>query len=270
MGARDSGWVQIYSENNQEAYDNFVQAYRIAEHQKVKLPIMICQDGFITSHGVENIELLEDASVKKFVGEYNPEHFLLNKEEVMAVGPYAVTSYGMESKKAQANAMEEAKKVILDIAEEYEQISGRSYGFFEEYELADAEYAIVVIGSACGTIKDAIDELRAEGLKVGLLKVRVFRPFPGSEMAEALKDVKVIAIMDRCESFSANGGPLSAELSAALFAAKSQAEVQKLVYGLNGRDLKVDDVKQIYSGLVEIGKNGNKDSFGYHYIGLRE
>lgn len=270
MGARDSGWVQIYSENNQEAYDNFVQAFRIAEHQKVKLPIMICQDGFITSHGVENIELLEDASVKKFVGEYNPEHFLLNKEEVMAVGPYAVTSYGMESKKAQANAMEEAKKVILDIAEEYEQISGRSYGFFEEYELADAEYAIVAIGSACGTIKDAIDELRAEGLKVGLLKVRVFRPFPGSEMAEALKDVKVIAIMDRCESFSANGGPLSAELSAALFAAKSQAEVQKLVYGLNGRDLKVDDVKQIYSGLVEISKNGNKDFFGYHYIGLRE
>ena len=117
MGARDSGWIQIYAENNQEAYDNMLQAYRIAEHRDVHLPVMICQDGFITSHAVENISLLEDEPVKKFVGEYCPEHYLLNEKEAMAVGPYAVSNYCMEAKKAQAEAMIRSKKVILDVAE---------------------------------------------------------------------------------------------------------------------------------------------------------
>ena len=252
MGARDSGWLQIYAENNQEAYDNFLQAYRIAEHKNVKLPIMICQDGFITSHAVENIELIEDELVKPFVGEYNPEHYLLNPEEKMSVGPYAVSNYFMEAKKAQAVAMENAKEVILDVAKEFEQISGRKYGFFEEYRLDDADYAIVAIGSACGTIKDAVDELREQGMKVGLLKVRVFRPFPGEEMAEALRHVKSIAIMDRCEGYNANGGPLGAELTAALYRAKCNAEVINLVYGLSGRDLRVQDAKAIYEDLADI------------------
>lgn len=270
MGARDSGWIQIYAEDNQEAYDNFIQAYRIAEHEDVRLPIMICQDGFIISHGVENIELLEDEKVKGFVGEYNPPHYLLKEDETMAVGPYAVTSYGMESKRAHAQAMINAKKVILDVAAEYEKISGRKYGFFEEYCLEDADYAIVAIGSACGTAKDAIDELRAKGMKVGLLKVRVFRPFPGAEMAEALKNCKAIAIMDRCESYSSNGGPLAAELSAALFKAKSQAEVLKIVYGLNGRDFTVADAVKLYEDLADIAKNGNQETEEYRYIGLRD
>ena len=269
MGARDSGWLQIYAENNQEAYDNFLQAYRIAEHKNVKLPIMTCQDGFITSHAVENIELIEDELVKPFVGEYNPEHYLLNPKEKMSVGPYAVSNYCMEAKKAQAVAMENAKEVILDVAKEFEQISGRKYGFFEEYRLDDADYAIVAIGSACGTIKDAVDELREQGMKVGLLKVRVFRPFPGEEMAEALRHVKSIAIMDRCEGYNANGGPLGAELTAALYRAKCNAEVINLVYGLSGRDLRVQDAKAIYEDLADIAANGLKDSH-YRYIGLRE
>lgn len=270
MGARDAGWIQIYAEDNQEAYDNFVQAYRIAEHKDVMLPIMICQDGFIISHGVQNIELLEDEKVKAFVGEYEPEHYLLNEKETMAVGPYAVTNYGMEAKRAQAQAMINAKQVILDVAAEYEKISGRKYGFFEEYRLEDADYAIVAIGSACGTTKDAIDELRAKGIKAGLLKVRVFRPFPGAEMAEALKNCKAIAIMDRCESYSANGGPLAAELSAALFKAKSTAEVLKIVYGLNGRDFTVEDAKKLYEDLADIAANGNHETEEYRYIGLRD
>lgn len=300
MGARDSGWIQIYAEDNQEAYDNFIQAYRIAEHKDVRLPIMICQDGFIISHGVGNIELLEDEKVKNFVGEYNPPHYLLNEKEPMAVGPYAVSCYGMEAKRAQAQAMINAKQVILDVAAEYEQISGRKYGLFESYCLEDAEYAIVAIGSACGTIKDAVDELRGRnpqlkkqqvcgqqaqdgqvfGKKVGLLKVRVFRPFPGKELAEALKGCKAIAIMDRCESFSSQGGPLASELSAALFMAKSQAEVIRIVYGLNGRDFTVGDAKKLYEDLENAGKpdkcpkipgendSGKMDT--YRYIGLRE
>lgn len=269
MGARDSGWVQIYAENNQEVYDNLLQAYRIAEHKDVMLPVMICQDGFITSHAVENIELIEDAAVKQFVGEYRPEHYLLNPEEKMSVGPYAISPYCMEAKRAQAQAMENAKQVILDVAKEFEAISGRKYGFYEGYCLKDAEYAIVAIGSACGTMKDAIDHLRKRGIKAGLLKVRVFRPFPGEEFAEALKDKKAIAIMDRCEGYSANGGPLGAEVTAALYRAKSHAEVINLVYGLSGRDLRVEDVEKIYENLIDMGEHGVKDDH-YRYIGLRE
>lgn len=269
MGARDTGWIQIYAENNQEAYDNFIQAYRIAEHKDVMLPVMICQDGFIISHGVANIELLEDCEVKTFVGEYQPSHYLLKSDETMAVGPYAVSGYGMESKRAQAQAMINAKQVILDVAAEFEKISGRKYGFYEGYFLQDADYVIVAIGSVCGTTKDAVDMLRAKGVKAGLLKVRVFRPFPGAELAEALRHCKAAAILDRCESFSTNGGPLAAELSAALFQAKSQIEVLKIVYGLNGRDFTVQDAAGLYQDLEELVKGGGTAE-EYRYIGLRE
>lgn len=269
MGARDSGWLQIYAENNQEAYDNFIQAYRIAEHKDVMLPVMVCQDGFITSHAVENITLEETEQVKEFVGEYEPEHSLLNPDEPLAIGPYAVSGYGMEAKKAQAEAMIRAKQVILDVGREYGQMTGRKYGFFEEYKLKDAEYAIVAIGSACGTIKDAVDRLRKAGKKVGLLKVRVFRPFPGKEMAKALRKCKAVGIFDRCEGYNAVGGPLAAELEAAMFRNKNQCEVINYVYGLSGRDLTVEHVTQVYAELGEAAEHGVKDE-KYRYINLRE
>ena len=269
MGARDSGWIQLYAENNQEAYDNFVQAYRIAEHKDVMLPIMICQDGFIISHGVENIELLEDEAVKKFVGEYNPEHYLLNANEVNAVGPYAVTGYGMEAKKAQAFAMENANQVILDVGKEFGKVSGREYGFFEEYRLDDAEYAIVAIGSVCGTAKDAIDKMREEGKKVGLLKVRVFRPFPADEIVAALKNCKAIAIMDRAEGYNAVGGPLGADVMAALYRGKCTAEAINIIYGLCGRDVTVNDIEGVFAQLADIAVNGAKGK-EYQYLGLRD
>lgn len=268
MGARDSGWIQIYAENNQEVYDNTLQAYRIAEHESVKLPIMICQDGFITSHAVENISLIEDEPVKKFVGSYEPKHYLLKEDGHMSVGPYAVSNYCMEAKKAQAEAMKNAKQVILDVAKEFEEISGRSYGFFEEYKLQDADYAIVAIGSVCGTVKDAIDVLRKQGIKAGLLKVRIFRPFPGEEMARALKKCKAIAIMDRCEGYNATGGPLGAELTAALYRSKATAEVVNIVYGLSGRDVKMSDIEQVYSNLADLAA-GNISYDTYPYLGLR-
>lgn len=269
MGARDSGWLQIYAENNQEAYDNFIMAYRIAEHKDVRLPIMTCMDGFITSHAVENITLIEDEAVKNFVGEYNPEHYLLNENETMAVGPYAVSNYCMEAKRAQAQGMMNAKKVILDVAKEFEEISGRKYGLFEKYKLDDADFAVVSIGSASGTAKDAVDILRNKGIKAGLLKVRVFRPFPGEDMAKALQGCKAIAIMDRCESYSANGGPLGAELMAALYRNKNKAEVINIVYGLSGRDVRVEDFEKVFEDLADIAENGVKDS-QYRYLGLRE
>lgn len=270
MGARDSGWIQIYAESNQEAYDNFVQAYRISENPDVMLPVMICQDGFITSHGVENIELIEDELVKDFVGEYEPKHYLLNAKEPMAVGPYAVSNYYMESKRGQRQAMLNAKKVILDVAAEFEKISGRKYGFFEEYRLDDADYAIVIIGSAAGTAKAAIEDIRkTTGKKVGLLKIRVFRPFPDEEIAEALKNVKSVAILDRSEMFSGTGGPLGAEVTAALYRAKCQAEVVNYIYGLGGRDITVDDFKGVYDELERMAET-HEVRDNYRYIGLRE
>ncbi|MBR2562515.1 MAG: pyruvate ferredoxin oxidoreductase, partial [Eubacterium sp.] len=168
MGARDTGWIQLYAENNQEAYDNYIQAFPIAETAGVHLPVMVCQDGFITSHAVENIELLEDADVKAFVGEYTPEEYLLNPGKPVSVGPYSVSNYAMEAKKAQEEAMENARKAILAQAERFYSLSGRKYGFFEEYRTEDAEYIMLIMGSAAGTAKAAMDELRAQGKKVGI------------------------------------------------------------------------------------------------------
>ncbi len=269
MGARDSGWIQIYAENNQEVYDNFLQAHRIAEHRDVHLPVMICQDGFITSHAVENITLWDDEPVKKFVGEYEPEHYLLKEDESMAVGPYAVSAYCMEAKKAQAEAMKNARKVILDVAAEFEQMTGQHYGFVEGYRLEDAQYAIVAIGSVCGTAKDAVDALRKRGVKAGLLKIRVFRPFPGEEIAAALRGCKAIAIMDRAESYSANGGPLGAEVTAALYRGKATAETVNIMYGLSGRDVKVEDMEMVYGWLEKMAAGEMRFS-EYPYLGLRE
>lgn len=269
MGARDTGWIQIYAESNQEVYDNFLQAFPIAEHKDVHLPVMICQDGFITSHGVENILLAEDDLVKDFVGEYEPEHYLLHPTEKMAVGPYAVSNYYMETKKAQRQAMINAKQVILDMAERFEKMTGRKYGFFEEYCMEDAEYAIVIIGSAAGTCKAAIDRMRATtGKKVGLVKIRVFRPFPEKELAQALSKVKAVAIMDRSEMFSATGGPLGAEVRAALYQEKVQTEAVNYFYGLGGRDITVKDFEEICERLEKIAET-HEITDNFDYIGLR-
>ena len=269
MGARDAGWIQIYAENNQEVYDNLVMAYRIAEHKDVKLPVMICQDGFITSHAVENINLLEDKEVKDFVGEYEPENYLLNPEMPMAVGPYSVTNYYFEAKRAQAEALKYAKQVTLDVAKEYKEISGREYGLFEEYKMDDAEYAVVIIGSAAGTTKDAVDALRAQGKKVGLVKIRLFRPFPASEIADALKNCKAVAMMDRTESYNDNCGPLGSEVTTALYRAKADCLTVNYVYGLGGRDVTVDDMKNIYAELEKIAEDGTVEN-PYRYMGVRE
>lgn len=269
MGARDSGWIQLYAEDNQEAYDNMVMAYNIAEHPDVMLPIMICQDGFITSHAVMNMQLLDDLTVKEFVGERQPVDYLLNPDETFAVGPYAVSDYYMESRKAQAHAMENAKKVILDVAKKFEKISGRKYGLIEEYKMHDAEYAVVIIGSAAGTTKDAIDRMRANGDKVGLIKVRSFRPFPGEEIAASLKKCKAVAVMDRSEAFSTNGGPLGAETMQAMYTGKCDALAIDIMYGIGGRDVRVEDMINVYETLKDIAKTGETGPT-YRYMGLRD
>ena len=269
MGARDSGWIQLYAEDNQEAYDNMVMAFNIAEHKDVMLPIMICQDGFITSHAVNDMELLEDDVVKKFVGEREASEYLLNPDGKFAVGPYAVSDYYMESRKAQAHAMENAKQVIMDVAKDFEKISGRKYGLIEEYKMDDAEYAIVIIGSAAGTSKEAIDQMRENGDKVGLVKVRSFRPFPAEEIGNALKGCKAVAVMDRSEAFSTNGGPLGAETMQAMYQYGCDALAIDIMYGIGGRDVKVEDIKGVYETLKDIAKTGDRGEI-YRYMGLRD
>jgi len=263
MGARDSGWIQIYAENNQEAYDNYLQAMRIAETDNVRLPIMICQDGFITSHAVENILLEEDEAVKAFVGEYHPEHALMGRDHPLAVGPYDTCPYCMEHKVQQAEAMKNAKQAVLDVAADFEKTFGRKYGFFEEYRMEDAEVALVLIGSTAGTAKACVDQLREQGVKAGLVKVRVFRPFPMEEIAQALSHVKVVAVMDKSEGNSACGGPLFAEVRSACYDLPQPPKMINVVYGLAGRDCAVADIEKVYRHLLNIQRTGE---IGPRYI----
>ena len=271
MGVRDSGWIMLFSENNQEAYDNMLMAHRIAEHKDVLLPLMVCQDGFITSHSIENIELLEDDKVKEFVGKYNPEHYLLNKKEPMAIGPLDLQNFLFEHKYQQAEAMKNAKAVIADVAKDFEKLTGRKYGFFEEYKMEDAEYVVVCMNSTAGTAKYTVDELRQKGVKAGLLKLRVFRPFPAEEIANALsKDsIQSVAVLDKSDSLNAAGGALFADITSAMYTNQKSVPIVNYVYGIGGRDTTSDQIESVFTDLQKISKN-DKVQNPYRYLGLRK
>ena len=269
MGVRDAGWIMLFSENNQEAYDNLIMAHRIAENKDVLLPLMVCQDGFITSHSIENIELIEDDRVKEFVGTYKPEHYLLNDKEPIAVGPLDVQSYLFEHKYQQAEAMRNAKKVILEVAKDFEKMTGRKYSFFEEYRMEDAEIAVVCMNSTAGTTKTVVDELREKGIKAGMVKVRVFRPFPAEEIAEALGNLKAVAIMDKADSLNAMGGALYEDVISSMYTAKKQVHAVSYVYGIGGRDTTSNNIHEVFDYLAQVAKTGEIDN-PYRYVGLRK
>ena len=270
MGVRDAGWIMLFSENNQEAYDNLIMAHRIAEHKDVLLPLMVCQDGFITSHAIENIELIEDDKVKAFVGTYNPDEFLLNAEKPLAVGPLDLQSYLFEHKAQQGIAMKNAKKVILEVAEEFEKLTGRKYSFFEEYKLEDAEIAIICMNSTAGTAKATVDKLRNEGTKAGLLKLRVFRPFPVDEVASALSHLKAFAVLDKSDSLNAAGGALFEDVTSAMYVNNIHVNALSYIYGIGGRDTKVEDLEKVFHDLMEIKDSNKKLDNPYRYLGLRK
>ena len=269
MGVRDSGWIMLFSENNQEAYDNLLMAHRIAENENVQLPLMVCQDGFITSHSIENIQLEEDEEVKKFVGTYKPKHYLLNDKEPIAVGPLDLQGYLFEHKAQQAEAMKNAKDVILKVSEDFEKWTGRHYGLFEEYMLKDAEIAIVCMNSTAGTTKFVIDNLRKQGIKAGLLKLRVFRPFPSTEIAKALSHLKAVAVLDRADSLNAIGGALYSDITSSMYTENVHVPMVNYVYGLGGRDTKSTDIESVFNDLQDIVKT-NKVENPYRYLGLRK
>jgi pyruvate ferredoxin oxidoreductase alpha subunit len=272
MGTRDAGWVHLYAENAQESYDNAFQALRIAEHPDVLLPVMFMHDGFITSHSLERVEVYDDAEVKDFVGQYKSAHPLLDWRNPVTYGPLDFYDYYFEHKRQQVEAMENVKQVIIDVGKEFGEKFGRTYGLFETYKLQDADVGVVVLSSTAGTAKTAVDNLRQQGLKVGLLKPRVFRPFPGEELVDALKHLKAIGVMDRSISFGAmgNAGPLFLELLAALQVyGNGRIPVADYIFGLGGRDIVPSQIETVFHDALNMAETGKPEQL-VTFLGVRE
>jgi pyruvate ferredoxin oxidoreductase alpha subunit len=268
MGCRDSGWIQLYSENAQEVYDNMLQAIRIAEDPEVLLPVMVTFDGFIISHTAEVLEALEDAEVRQWVGDYEAKYSLLDTEDPVTFGPLDLQDYYFEHKRQEIEGMRHAPAAIKRVGKAYGELSGRSYDLLESYKLEDAELVVIALGSSCGTAKTVIDELREESVKAGLLKIRSFRPFPEDEIATALSGAKAVAVLDRSVSFGAPGGPVHKEIRAALFGRDGAPPVVNYIYGLGGRDLSKEHVRAVYSDLAElVGRDTPSDNI--RFLGLR-
>jgi pyruvate ferredoxin oxidoreductase alpha subunit len=268
MAAKDFGWLHIFSENAQEAYDNVLQAIKIAEDTRVRLPAMVTTDGFIISHCMERIETIDDDKAKAYIGEYKPEYSVLDVNKPISVGSLDLQDYYFEHKYAVAEAMRAAKDVILEVGRDFGKKFGRPYGLFEEYRLNDADIAIVALGSTAGTTKAVVDSLRDKNIKAGLLKPRVFRPFPYAEMANALSKVKVVAVFDRSDSLSSAGGPLFTEIRSALYDSAVRPKLVNYIYGLGGRDISKEEIEGVYHELEETAKTGKINNV-YKYLGVR-
>mgnify|MGYP003288644172 CR=1 FL=1 len=266
MGARDSGFIQLYCENNQEAYDNTIMAIKITE--KAKIPVMVCYDGFITSHSVENITLLETEKVKEFVGNYTPDEYLLDYERNISMGPLDMQKDYFKHRIELADAMEQAKDIIKDVSDEYYKLTGRKYNLFESYKLDDADIGIVVLNSTAGTTKVAIDTLREKGIKAGLLKPRSFRPLPHKEIATALKNLKAVAILDKSDSINAYSGPLFSEITSSLYTSNLSIPAINYIYGLGGTDVTVDNIIDVFEELNKIKDTNYNYNNEKRYLGI--
>lgn len=269
MGARDTGWIQLYSENVQEAYDNMIQAFKIGEDENLRLPVMVCLDGFILTHGVERVEVLTDEQVKNFIGELTPVYSLLDVENPVTYGPVDLYDWSFEHKRQLEEAFKPSIPVILEVGKEFEKLTKRGYGLFDELYMDDAEISIIVLGSTAGTAREVVKKLRGEGIKAGLIKLRVFRPFPHYEIAEAVSKVKVVTVMDRAFSFGGFGGPVGMEVRSALLELEPPPKIINYIYGIGGRDVSPEDIKKVYEEMIEVLKTGElKEKI--RYLGVRE
>ena len=269
MGARDTGWIILFAETAQEAYDNTLMSMRIAENPDVLLPVMTCLDGFITTHSIDRVEIMDDESVTGFVGEYTPVNALLDLENPVSHGNFAgLGGPYFEFKKAQREAIERSRKVITDVAAEYSELSGRPFDMVETWGMEDADVAVVVIGSTAGNARHVARQLRADGIKAGVVKVRCFRPFPFAEIAEALSGMKAVAVLDRAESFGAEGGPLFLEVRSALYDSSERIPVVNYIYGLGGSDVRLELIETVFKDLTDIAA-GNEAPAGLVYLGSR-
>jgi len=250
MGGRDAGWIQLFSENAQECYDNAIMAWRIAEHMDVRLPTMVNYDGFIISHTADALKMLSDEAAWDFIGKYHHKYTLLDPENPITVGPLDLTDYYFEHKTSQLEAYPEARRVIAEVSREYGDLTGRYYGYGEEYRMDDADLVMVMLGSSAGTAKDVVDEYRERGEKVGLLKLRTFRPFPFEYVAEKLAGRKAVCVLDRSASFGGQGGPLFMETRSAMYGL--QVPVHGYLYGLGGRDFDLGQVRTVVEDLKKV------------------
>jgi pyruvate ferredoxin oxidoreductase alpha subunit len=260
ISLRDAGWLQFYAEDNQEATDLHFLAYKVAEDPSVQLPAFVCFDGFILSHTYEPIDMLTQEQVDRYLPKFSPAEKLDAKDPI-SFGMYATPEYYMEFRYEMDQAQKRAKDAIAKYGKEFGSMFGRDYSaMVEGYQLEDAETAIVAMGSICGTIKDSIDEMRTAGKKVGLLKIRVFRPFPSEEIAKALSKVKRVAVLDKNISLGARGGATAIEVRDTMYS--SAIPVKGYVLGLGGRDIRKKDIKEIVA-LCEKG-------IGDQFYGLRQ
>jgi pyruvate ferredoxin oxidoreductase alpha subunit len=270
MGARDSGWLQLFCENAQEAYDTTIQAIRIAEDERVKLPVMVCFDGFIISHAIDRLDVADDDVVKRFVGEFKPSSSLLDPDNPITVGPFdGLHGNFFEFRRDQELATLGSLPVIEEVGKEFGAVTGREYGLFEPYRLDDADVAILVLGSTAGTAKVVVDRMRDQGVAAGLLKLRSYRPFPADQIAQAFEGVKALAVMDRSLSPGAIGGPLFHEVRSALYDRDNRIPTANYIYGLGGRDVSMAHIEQVFNDLGSIAKTG-KINQAVSYLGLKE
>jgi pyruvate ferredoxin oxidoreductase alpha subunit len=269
MACRDAGWIQLYAENCQEVYDFNQIAIKVAEHPEVLLPAMVCQDGFYTTHNVQEVYVHDDMYARGFIGEYNPKHPLLNVDQPIALGGFALNNYYFEIKRQQFEAMENSKHVIKEMFRQYGDMTGRYYDPVDAYRTEDADFVIVVLSSSAGACKVIADELRAQGIKAGVLRPRVFRPFPHMEIVAALKNAKAVAVMDKSVCFGALGGPLFNEVRSAMHDSPNGPRVLNYIFGLGGREVRMNDLRKVYSELMDVAKTGDM-TWKIRFLGVRE
>ena len=257
IAQRDAGWLQVYVENGQEALDSILLGYKVSENSDVLLPSMVCLDGFILTHTVDPVDVPSQEDVDKFLPPYKPVNFL-DPENPASIGSFTDPEYYMEARYAMQEAMEKSKKVIAEANKEFAELFGREYGFVEKYKCEDADTILVAMGSICSTIKEVVDDLRETGEKVGLLRVRVFRPFPEEEIHDALKGASKVGVIDKNISFGV-GGVLYNNIKAKMCDIDSYG----FILGLGGRDITPSTIKEV----VEKTKNPTKD---VQWIGLKE
>jgi pyruvate ferredoxin oxidoreductase alpha subunit len=268
MGARDAGWIQMYAENPQEAYDLLLVALKAAENHDVLLPAMVMYDGFIISHTMEIVETLPDEVVRDYVGPYKPAYALLLDEKPFTVGPLDFHDYYFEHKRQEIEGTEHAPAGLAQAAAEYEKVSGRRYGPVEAYRADDADVIMVALGSTAGTARYVVDVLREQGKAAGLMKLRTFRPFPNTEVAAALGKAKCVVVCDRVASFGAFGSPTFTEVRSALYEVPERPLVINYIYGLGGRDTGPDLLEQAFAEGFRVAETGRIERH-VGYLGVR-
>lgn len=268
MGARDTGWIQLYCKTQQEAYDTLIQAIRIAEHDSVRLPVMVCYDGFIVSHALMGVNLVDDDKVKAFTGKFKAVNPLLDPKHPVTYGPLTLFDYYFEFRRQLVDGMEKSAKVIEEIAEEYARVTGRYYGRLEKYHLDDAEVGILVLSSTASTTEVVVDQLRAQGVKAGMLRLKSLRPFPREELARELGHLKALCVLDRADSPGAGGGPVGIEVRSALLESAKRPAVINGIFGLGGRDTTTEHIMSVYDRLFKIVETGTVDE-PLFYLGVR-